>query len=211
MFKNMRARFCKEGSAIYFSHLDLNRAVMCAIRRSAIPYWSTGGFSPHPYCVFAQSLSLGFESEGEYFDFRITDEENFDAEMLKNAFPESLKILEIYEPQHAFKEIAWASYRLELATEASAEQIEAAFLQPLMVLKKTKRSEKEVDLRAFILKMEASPIDGGICLAATLAAGNDRSLSPNYVAEGLKNAGIAVELRRVRRLGFHLADGSCFR
>lgn len=204
MFKDMRARFCKKDSAVYFSHLDLNRAVMRALRRSGIPFWSTGGFSPHPYCIFAQPLSLGFESEGELFDFRVTDE--FDPQALVAAFPESLKIMEIYEPEDHFKTIAWADYRIELRTEADAATIQKAFEGPLTVLKKTKRSEKEVDLREFIHSISAEQTEGGVTLLATVAAGNERSLSPNYLAEGLKNAGISAEIRGVCRLVFRKED-----
>lgn len=210
MFKDMRARFCKQDGAVYFSHLDLNRAVMRALRRSGIPFWSTGGFSPHPYCVFAQPLSLGFESEGELFDFRVTDD--FDPEALKAAFPDSLKILEIYAPEDSYKNIAWAAYRVELKTAAPAEAIQKAFEGPLTVLKKTKRSETEVDLREFIFELAAEQSgEGCVILRATIAAGNERSLSPNYLAEGLNNAGIPAEIRRVRRLGFFRQDGSEFR
>ena len=209
MFKDMRARFCKTDSAIYFSHLDLNRAVMRALRRSGIPFWSKGGFSPHPYCVFAQPLSLGYESEGELFDFRVTGE--FDPEALKAAFPDSMKILEIYEPRDHFKQLAWADYRIELKTAVDAEAVQKAFEEPLTVLKKTQRSEAEVDIREFIRSLAAEP--GGECviLHATLAAGSQRSLSPNYLAEGLSNAGIPAEIRRVRRLGFLREDGEFFR
>ncbi len=210
MFKDMRARFCKIDGAVYFAHLDLNRAVMRGLRRSGIPFWSTGGFSPHPYCVFAQPLPLGFESEGELFDFRVTDD--FEPEALKAAFPDSLKILEIYEPRDHFKQIAWAAYRVELQTEADAQTIQRAFEGPLTVLKKTKRSEKEVDLREFILKLQAQQDEPGkVVLLATIAAGNERSLSPNYLAEGLKNGGIPAEIHLVRRLGFFRQDGSVFR
>lgn len=209
MFKDMRAKFCKKDTAVYFSHLDLNRSVMRALRRSGIPFWSTGGFSPHPYCIFAQPLSLGFESEGELFDFRVTGD--FDPEQLKEAFPASLEILEIYPPEDSFKEIAWADYRVDLRTEAEAETIRTAFAGPLTVLKKTKRTEKEVDLREFIQKISVEEGEEGVTLWATVAAGNERSLSPNYLAEGLNNAGIPAEIRRVRRLCFRKTDGNQLR
>ena len=209
MFKDMRARFCKKDSAIYFSHLDLNRAVMRALRRSGIPFWSTGGFSPHPYCIFAQPLSLGFESEGELFDFRVTDD--FDPQALIAAFPESLKILEVYPPEDSFKQIAWADYRVELRTDADAEMVQKAFEGSLTVVKKTKRSEKEVDLRDFIRSITAEKGEEGVVLLASIAAGNDRSLSPNYLAEGLNNAGISAEIRRVCRLRFLKEDGNPIR
>jgi radical SAM-linked protein len=209
MFKDMRVRFCKQESAIYFSHLDLNRVVMRALRRSGIPYWSKGGFSPHPYCVFAQPLSLGFESEGELFDFRLLENTEFDPQALMDAFPSSLKILEIYEPADALKEIAFAGYKVDLQTDHSAQEIQAAFETPLKILKKTKRSEKEVLLGDFIRSIHAAENEeGGITLWATLAAGNDGSLSPNYLEEGLNNAGISAKIKRVRRLAFYKADGS---
>ena len=209
MYKDMRVRFCKEGSAVYFSHLDLNRVVMRALRRSGIPYWSKGGFSPHPYCVFAQPLSLGYESEGELFDFRLLNEGEYTPEMLKNAFPDNLRILDIYEPQDALKEIAFAGYKMELETEATAQAIEEAFTMPLKVLKKTKRSEKEVLLGDFIRSIHAAPgEEGRVLLWATLSAGNDGSLSPNYLAEGLNNAGIGAKIKRVRRLAFYKTDGT---
>ena len=209
MFKDMRVRFCKEGSAVYFSHLDLNRVVLRALRRSGIPYWSKGGFSPHPYCVFAQSLSLGFESEGELFDFRLLEGAELNPQMLIDAFPDSLKILEIYEPQDHFKEIAFASYKIEIETDRSAAEIEQAFQTPLTVLKKTKRTEKEVLLSDFIRSIRVAEGEcGKVVLWATLAAGNEGSLSPNYLAEGLNNAEIPAKIKRVRRLAFYKKDGS---
>ncbi len=208
MYKEMRARFCKEGNAVYFSHLDLNRAVMRALRRSGIPYWSKGGFNPHPYCVFAMPLSLGFESEGELFDFRVLTDGEFDPDALKKAFPECLRIVEVYEPQNSFKEIAYADYTVLLKTNADAAVIQKAFEGPLTVLKKTKRSEKEVEIGEFIRSISAEDCAEGVLLRATLAAGNDKSLSPNYLAEGLRNAGIEAELRYVKRLCFRCADGA---
>ena len=208
LFKDMRLKFCKTGESIYFSHLDLNRAVLRALRRSGIPYWSKGGFSPHPYCVFAQPLSLGFESTGELLDFRLLPDAEWNPEDLKNAFPEALKVLEIYEPKDNFKEIAFATYEVELETAADAKTVAAAFEGPLTVLKKTKRSEQEVELGEFIRKMEVQAEENGIvCLRAELAAGNQRTLSPNYLAEGLNNAKIPCRIMRVCRLNFLKENG----
>ena len=209
LFKDMRLKFCKTGESIYFSHLDLNRAVLRALRRSGIPYWSKGGFSPHPYCVFAQPLSLGFESTGELLDFRLLPDAPWDPEALKQAFPPSLKVLEIYEPQDPFKEIAYATYEVELKTERSAQQIQEAFREPLTVEKKTKRTQQQVDIREFIRELTATDLPkGGVCITAQLAAGNQRSLSPNYLAEGLNNKGIPCAIQRVCRRNFLKENGA---
>ncbi len=209
LFKDMRMKFCKTEDAVYFSHLDLNRAVLRALRRSGIPYWSKGGFSPHPYCVFAQPLSLGFESEGELLDFRLLPDGELDPQKLKDAFPPSLKVLEIYEPKDSFKEIAYAVYRVEIQTEAAAEAVEEAFRGPITVLKKTKRSEQTVDLKEFIRTVEVTAgREGHLQITAELAAGNQRSLSPNYLEEGLCGAGIPCRITRVRRLKFLKENGT---
>ncbi len=208
LFKDMRLKFCKTGESIYLSHLDLNRAVLRALRRSGIPYWSKGGFSPHPYCVFAQPLSLGFESTGELLDFRLLPDAEWDPEALKAAFPESLKVLEIYEPRDPFKEVAYATYEVTLATDSSAQAIAAAFEQPIYALKKTKRTEQEVDIREFIREIQVREGEEGlVVLTAQLAAGNQRSLSPNYLAEGLNRAEIPCRIKKVCRRNFLKEDG----
>lgn len=205
----MRMKFCKTGDAVYFSHLDLNRAILRAIRRSGIPYWSKGGFNPHPYCVFAQPLSLGFESEGELLDFRLLPDGELNPEQLKKAFPPNLAVVEIYEPKDSFKEIAYAEYAVEIETTASAEEVEAAFSEELTVLKKTKRSEQQVALSEFIQKVRVEQAGEGACrIIASLAAGNQRSLSPNYLEEGLVGGGIDCKITRVRRLRFLKEDGA---
>ena len=209
LFKDMRMKFCKTDDAVYFSHLDLNRAVLRALRRSGIPYWSKGGFNPHPYCVFAQPLSLGFESEGELLDFRLLPEGVLDPQKLKDAFPPSLKVLDIYEPKDSFKDIAYASYAVEIETAVSANTVAEAFAGTLTVLKKTKRSEQTVELNEFVRSVSVKEsTEGRLLIIADLAAGNQRSLSPNYLAEGLSGAGIPCRITRVRRLKFLKEDGT---
>lgn len=207
----MRARFCKKGDAIFFSHLDLQRAVQRALRRSKIPYWSTGGFSPHPYCIFAQPLSLGFESEGELFDFRILAGEDFDPEMLKAVFPDTLKLVEIYEPEAPFKKITDATYEILIKTKHTADDIKKAFEGPLTVLKKTKRSETEVDIRDFIKRIEIADHAIGVKIDCDVATGNEKTLNPNYIELALNEAGIPCSFKKVCRIHFLEESGKVFR
>ena len=212
MFKEMRVRFCKQGAGVFFSHLDLTRAVQRAMRRGGVPFWSTGGFSPRPYCVFAQPLSLGYESRGELFDFRLIDETApFDPARMKEAFPVALEVQEIYEPRDPFKAIAYAAYTVTLRTEAAAANVENALRAPMPILKKTKRSETEADLRDYLRAFTVSDIPGGVLLTVELAAGNERNLSPSYLKEGLERAGIPAETKGIRRDRFLKADGTPLR
>ncbi len=211
MFKDMRVQFIKTGDAVYFSHLDLQRAMQRALRRSGIPFWSTGGFSPHPYCVFAQPLSLGFESRGELFDFRLIEGENFNPEDLKKVFPDNLKVVEIYEPTAPFKKIVDATYEIHLETDADASAILKAFDAPLMILKKTKRSESEVDIRDFLKNISAKDSEGGVVLTCDVATGNEKTLNPNYIAMGLEKAGIPCFAKKIIRICFLMENGEVFR
>ena len=78
--------------------------------------------------------------------------------------------------------------------------VDAFMAQPeIVVLKKTKRSEKEVDIKPMIYKMTA--LDDGIYLY--LATGSEQNLKPDLVAEAfLKFAGedpeeIPVHIHRI--------------
>ena len=71
--KNMviRFKFKKFGPVIYIGHLDIMRFFQKAIRRSGIDAAYTEGFSPHLKLSFAQPLSVGVETDGDYFDLEM--------------------------------------------------------------------------------------------------------------------------------------------
>ena len=72
--KDYRIAFEKRGRVRYISHLDLNRCMLRAVRRSGLPAWYTEGFHPHMYLMFPLALSLGTESICEVMDIRLTEE-----------------------------------------------------------------------------------------------------------------------------------------
>ena len=72
--KDYRIVFEKRGRVKYISHLDLNRCMLRAVRRSGLPAWYTEGFHPHMYLMFPLALSLGAESTCEVMDIRLTQE-----------------------------------------------------------------------------------------------------------------------------------------
>ncbi|MCR4649553.1 MAG: TIGR03936 family radical SAM-associated protein [Lachnospiraceae bacterium] len=71
--KNMviRFKFKKFGPIVYIGHLDIMRFFQKAIRRSGIDAAYTEGFSPHLKLSFAQPLSVGIETDGDYFDLEM--------------------------------------------------------------------------------------------------------------------------------------------
>lgn len=207
----MRAVFEKKGAAIFFSHLDLSRTALRAMRRSGQPIWMSEGFTPRPHLVFTPPLSLGYESDCEIMDFRIKLGTKLDVQAFKNAFPDALKIKEVYFPKTKLADIAYAKYAIAFDTAASARDVIGLFSKPVMMLKKTKRSEQTVDITQFIHKMECTTKNGRLTIETVLDLSGSATLSPSYIIEALSQNGIDVSRVRVRRLEFLDKDMNVFR
>lgn len=57
----------------YIGHLDLQRYFQRVNRRAGLKVVYSEGFSPHQKMSFAMPLSVGYESDGEYFDLELYD------------------------------------------------------------------------------------------------------------------------------------------
>lgn len=182
-----RAEFEKTGSAKYISHLDLNRCMQRAIRRSGLPAWYTEGFHPHMYLMFALALSLGAESMCETMDFRLTQDIPVQEvkDRLNAAMPAGLRVHDVRIPKHAAADIGSALYRVELQTadaHALAQQWEAFLQQPeIMVEKKTKRGMKQIDIKQQIRVESLGQTEGKLCVDLRLPAGNEANLNVSVV------------------------------
>ena len=144
--KDYRITFEKRGRVKYISHLDLNRCMIRAIRRSELPAWYTEGFHPHLYLMFPLALSLGAESICEVMDFRLTEEVP-DGEILSRlnaSLPEGLKAISVHEPKYEAQHIGSACYDVTLQGE-NLSQLWNDFISQEQILteKKTKKGMKE--------------------------------------------------------------------
>jgi len=74
-FKTDRLRFTftKAESAIYISHLDLQRAFHLALRRSYVPVAFTEGYNPLPRLTLGYALALGIEGHCEVGEVRLSE------------------------------------------------------------------------------------------------------------------------------------------
>ena len=202
-FTDVRAVFEKTGAAKYFSHLDLSRTVSRALRRSHLDIWMTEGFSPRPHLVFTPPLPLGYESVCEIMDFRLNLGAQLDKDAFINAFPPALRVREVYFPKRKLKEIAYAGYSLSFRCQKNAEDIKSLFSEPVMLLKKTKRSEQVTDITKFIKSLEISENDGIINLSVILSCSGNESLSPAYIIAALNQNGYGAECVSVCRTAFY--------
>lgn len=67
----LRIKFRKYGPIRFIGHLDVMRFFQKAIRRAGLDVAYSQGFSPHQIMSFAQPLSVGLESNGEYMDIEV--------------------------------------------------------------------------------------------------------------------------------------------
>ena len=193
--KTIRIKFLKTGSLQYISHLDLHRLINRALVRAGIPIWYTKGFNPHAKMVFALPLPVGVESVCEYLDLKIDKEISNDdvKELLNKQLTEELQVIEVYDPTVKFAEICKAEYRILLdsvnASPELAGKINDFFSsnKPILMTKKTKSGEKEIDITALVHSFKAVYCGecGKIKINATLTAGGE-SLSPEFLMSALR-------------------------
>lgn len=191
--RTVRIRFRKVGKLQYISHLDLQRTMQHCIKRSGIPAWYTKGFNPHYKLVFALPLSVGAESECELLDLRI-DREIADEEILRlfnSTVTEELQGLEAYTPTTKFADIAWAKYSVTLRGPVLREEdVRYAYAQlttsPLMMIKRSKSGEREVDLVPMIRTVETTGGAGELNLSLMLNAAGADYLNPELVVRALR-------------------------
>lgn len=212
-FRTIRIWFSKTGRARFISHLDLNRAMIRALRRADIPLWYTEGFNRHPYVTFAAPLSLGYEGLRESMDIRLTEDLPL-AELTRRldaVMPEGLSILEAAEAKSKPGELSAAQYRLIFG--CTPDTMEAFLRQEsIPVEKRTKKKgvTKTVDLKPYLSKAEPRQAGNGCELLLTLPSSSSESINPGLIAEALEQFTRAAVPLQVIRLEIYGKDGQPF-
>ena len=186
--KKIRIKFSKTGELIYISHLDLVRTMTRAIIRARIPVKYTEGYNPIPKLIFATPLSVGCASECEYLDLKIDrDMSVLDIkENLGRSMPEGIKIVDVYEPQSKFTDAVYSSYDIvindgkidESSYRAVADEFEKT---ELVIMKRSKSGEKEVDILPYVKSFECTSSDGEIKINTMLCVSSADYLNPEYI------------------------------
>ena len=186
----------------FIGHLDIMRYFQKAIRRAEIPIAFTSGYSPHMIMSFANPLGVGLTSDGEYFDIELTESiaSKEAVRRLNEQMVDGMEIVSFVQIPDDKKSkgmsiVAGADYLSSVKNsslpEDLAEKLEAFYAQnEICVVKKTKKSEKEVDIRPMIYKLECR--DGKIYMR--VAAGSVQNLKPELVTEAfVRYLGIDAE------------------
>lgn len=189
----VRIKFAKEGIMQFIGHLDIMRYFQKAFRRAGIDIQYSQGYSPHQLISFAAPLGVGITSEGEYMDIVMGNcpssrelIESINAQMV-----EGVRILSAValpdDSKNAMSLMATADYQIKFRKEMSPDfdmekAIENFMAQPeIIVTKKTKKSEKTMDIKPMIYKFYAA--DNGCFM--NVATGNTQNLKPEQVISTL--------------------------
>lgn len=194
----IRMRFSKYGVLKFIGHLDVMRYFQKAMRRADIDIQYSQGYSPHQIMSFASPLGVGLTSAGEYMDIEVghTDSSEESLSRLNAVMAEGIDVLSYKrlpeKSQNAMSSVAGADYELSFREGMEPkgswqERLAAFYAQPsILIVKQTKKSQREVDLKPHIHELSVS----GDTVRMRLTAGSAENIKPELVMEAfLKSMG----------------------
>ena len=197
-----RIKFRKFGCMKFIGHLDVMRFFQKVMRRADIPIAFTGGFSPHMIMSFANPLGVGVTSDGEYFDIELTEDIDMKAavDRMNQVVVEGIEIVNMVaisddKKQTGMSIVAAAEYLSSLnkgkfPKDWKDKAKDFMKQSTISIVKKTKKSEKEVDIKPMIYKFELR----GDSVYMQVATGSVENLKPELVMQALCSfLGVDVE------------------
>ncbi|MBP5385701.1 MAG: DUF2344 domain-containing protein [Lachnospiraceae bacterium] len=162
----VRMKFSKTGSVKYIGHLDIMRYFQKLMRRSGIPIAYSAGMSPHQIMSFALPLGIGDESLGEYADIELT-RSVISTEALNILDAQSVPGIKILSFKmlpdgalNAMASVEAADYEIVLQNNRIPDLASklSSFMEQeqILTIKKTKKSEREIDLKQFVFHYEST-------------------------------------------------------
>ena len=189
----VRIKFSKQGPVKFIGHLDVMRYFQKAIRRAGIDIKYSEGFSPHQIMSFAAPLGLGLSSNGEYMDIEVNSMSSCESmvKQLNAVMVEGIEVLECHKlednAKNAMSIVAAADYTLTFREGKAPEDLEAFFAglkefyqqDQILAVKKTKKGEREMDLKPAIYELTTE----GDRIFMKVSAGSQDNLKPELVME----------------------------
>lgn len=162
----VRLKFSKRGPVRFIGHLDLMRYFQKVNRRAEIDVKYSEGFSPHQVMSFAEPLSVGATSDGEYLDLQMNttpDIKNL-CKKLNSVMNEGITILDAcILDEHSEKAMTlvdaaeWImTFRKGKEPSKGWEDKFKIYLSSdeLPALKKTKRGETTINMKPLIYRAQ---------------------------------------------------------
>ena len=205
--RRLRIRWGRTESHTHLSHLDNIRTIEDAVRRSEIPVIYSRGKRPRMKLSFSPPLPVGFTSETEFFDINL--KQDFSSQMinaLRKSMPEGFQVLEakaVFAKTAALSEVInLVVYTLKLDNSIDTKQLQSRISDimskdELIVSRKSKSGESDVNIRKSIYKIECSER----LLTLTLGIGSEGYVRPTEVGRIL----FEMDEDEVSKLKFHRA------
>ncbi len=190
-----RLLFEKTGEAVYLSHLDLMRVFQRAFKRADIMIWHSQGYSPRAYVSIALPLPVGMASRCEILDFDVEDGSvalPSLPERLNAVLPAGIRVLQAYESSRKIKHLVYLAADVTLeydrgVPQGAADAVQALFARPeLLVHKRTKRGEADVDIIPGIRSVEPEQISPQELVLHAVVTAMDPALNPLLLAEAVR-------------------------
>jgi len=130
--QRLRIRLSRGQEIKFISHLDIMRLWERALLRAQVPLAYSEGFNPHPRLSLAAPLPVGVTSEAELMDIFITRlvSPHWFTSAANQQLPPGMEILGVYQMALTVpslqSQVHFADYRVEVETEKTAKDIEAA-------------------------------------------------------------------------------------
>lgn len=197
----IRIRFRKWGCMKYIGHLDMMRYFQKAMRRANIDICYSEGFSPHQIMSFAAPLGVGITSDGEYLDIEVNSTKSTKESLadLNNTMVEGVEITGYValpeNAKNAMSIVAAADYELSYKEGYESpfninewkEIIKKEFQdkEKFLIIKKTKKSEREVDLKPLVYHLDVIEADGKPVFNIRVSTGSVNNIKPELVLSSL--------------------------
>ena len=209
----LRFKFKKFGPVVYIGHLDIMRFFQKAIRRSGIDAAYTEGFSPHLKLSFAQPLSVGVETDGDYFDLEMNtlpDLTTLVAEMNKQCV-DGIEILNVTllndDVQNGMSSVKAADYIYTFDSLAdSKELLDRFFSQKTYIFEYVRKEKTKVkDLMEDIYEYKILSDNELLVKVNSSSAGN---LKADVVIEALEKYGLNAKCLKFKRSELYTTDSN---
>lgn len=188
----MMAVFEKSLRLRHIGHLDIQRAMQRALRRSGLPVKYSQGFNPHILVTFASALSTGAVGLRELMDVTLEADVTEEAFLtaMNRALPPEMQIIscKAMDDKHPalMAMVCAASYDIQLMDADAAGKCAAAvegFLaqETIPAMRKTKSGVKECDIKPLIFDLKVE----GAHIYATMELTEHSSCKPDMLVTAL--------------------------
>lgn len=193
----IRVKFRKWGHMKFIGHLDMLRYFQKAVRRADIDICYSNGFAPHQIMSFAAPLGVGITSDGEYFDIEVNSTKSTEESLkaFNEAMVDGVEVIGYVQlpdnAKTAMSIVTAADYILSYkegyespySTEDWKEKINTLFhkQQQFTIIKKTKKSEKEIDLKPLVYEFTVIEQENRPAFDICISTGSVTNIKPELL------------------------------